>query len=463
MQHSLHSKRVITPTGIQAATILIANGKIVAILTGKHDREDYPLLELDDCVIMPGLIDPHVHINEPGRTHWEGFETATKAAAAGGITSLVDMPLNSSPVSTTKPNFEKKLAASKGKLHVNCGFWGGIVPNNLADIEDLIQAGVLGFKVFLTHSGIDEFPNVGQKELDIAMPILAKHGLPLLVHAELDAPHEQAHLLSKNPTSYQAYLASRPVEWETNAIKMMIALCEKHQCRTHIVHVSSGDGMALISEAKNNNPALVNLLSGETCPQYLYYCAKEIPDADTSYKCAPPIREKHHQQQLWQGLKNGQLAFIASDHSPAPKEVKELESGNLQKAWGGIAGLQFTLPLIWTKAQQLNLNFDLLDLTRLLSSNAAAFMGYENTKGKIAPGYDADLCIWHPETPFTLTEDLIQHRHKITPYLNQQLYGRVIQTYVGGVKVYDFLSHIALGTSLFNAAGLGGVLFEGKG
>lgn len=430
-QFALFSQRTLLPQGSLPATVFIKNGKIEAIEKGKVLKKDYPLEDVGEQVLMAGVIDPHVHINEPGRTDWEGFDTATKAAAAGGITTLVDMPLNSSPVTTTVAHFKKKSLATKGKLHVNCGFWGGLVPQNSDHLPPLIKNGVLGIKAFLTHSGIDEFPNVTEADLQKAMPEIAKSGLPLLVHCELEQPNLYAHFLKKSPTSYQAYLQSRPKNWENAAIELMIKLCRTYQCRTHIVHLSSAEALPMIAAAKAEGLPL----TVETCPQYLFFDAETIPDADTRFKCAPPIREKANNEQLWKALESGLIDFVATDHSPAPPTIKQLESGNFQTAWGGIAGLQFLLPVVWTAARKRGVGWT--KIGEWLSQHAADFIGMGHRKGVLKVGYDADLVVWNPEATFKVTEQLIQHRHKITPYLGQTLYGVVAQTYVGGAKVFE--------------------------
>ncbi len=386
---------------------------------------------------MPGLIDSHVHINEPGRTEWEGFETMTKAAIAGGITTLVDMPLNSSPVTTSTKTFQEKLNATQGKLYCNCGFWGGIVPENADKLEELINAGVLGIKAFLTHSGIDEFPNVTLADLEKGMPTLAKHHLPLLAHAELDEMHPGIKAFEENPTNYLTYLASRPKEWEDKAVKLMIELCEKFNSPVHIVHLSSADSIAQIKAAKAKGLPL----TVETCPQYLYFNAEEIPNANTLFKCAPPIREKENNEKLWQALKDGTLDFIVTDHSPTTPELKKMESGNLKEAWGGIASIQFSLPVVWTKAKQRG--FTIENISKLMSTTIAHFIGQTN-KGKIKKGYDADITVWNPEEKFVVEKSKIQYRHKISPYVGEELYGVIKQTYVGGKKVYENGNFISL-------------------
>lgn len=433
------SNRTITSDGIRKAVVLLKQGKIAAI-TNELPDGNFSIEDIGDKVLMAGIVDPHVHINEPGRTNWEGFDTATKAALAGGITSLVEMPLNASPVTTTVKAFEEKLEATKGKLHTNCGFWGGFIPGNEKEIEPLIEKGVPGFKAFLTHSGIDEFPNSTENDLRKAMPIIAKHGLPLLVHCELSEP-------SRNPTppsrNYFDYLHSRPNHWEENAIALMIRLCEEFNCRTHIVHLSSADSIEQITKAKQKRLPL----TVETAQHYLYFTAEQIKDGRTEFKCAPPIRENANNEKLWQALKEGVIDFVATDHSPAPPELKEITSGDFMKAWGGIASLQFSLPVLWTAAQKNNCSLN--DVAKWLCERPA-LLPQLKSKGKIEVGYDADLVVWNPEEKFTVTEKDILHKHKLTPYLNEELSGVVKQTWLNGIKVYDnqnFL-HLNKGTVL---------------
>jgi allantoinase len=423
---AIQSNRVITPGGIKKAVVLIKDGRIAGVMSDLPEG-DFPVTDLGDKVLMPGIVDPHVHINEPGRTEWEGFETATKAAIAGGITTLVDMPLNASPVTTTVKALEEKIKATAGKLHTNCGFWGGVIPGNEKEIEPLIEKGVLGFKAFLTHSGIDEFPNVTEDDLRKVMPLLAKYDLPLLVHCELSDPN---HQLTITNHLYRNYLASRPKKWEDDAIALMIRLCEEFNCRTNIVHLSSAGSIEQIAKAKQKGL----LLTAETGQHYLYFCAEEIKDGRTEFKCAPPIREKANNEKLWQALKDGIIDFVATDHSPAPPGMKELVSGDFMKAWGGISSIQFALPVLWTAAKKRG--GDLNDIARWLCEKPA-LLPQLKTKGRIAKGYDADFVIWDPEATFTVTENLIYHKHKITPYLNEELYGVVEQTWLSGEKVFD--------------------------
>jgi allantoinase len=424
-KQSIYSDRCWLDDELQPATVFFEHGIITEIVAGKVAAA----FDAGPHILMPGVIDAHVHINEPGRTDWEGFETATNAAAAGGITTVVDMPLNASPVTTTVAAFNKKLQASIGKLHVHCGFYGGLIPGNQQDLEPLIQAGVLGIKCFLTHSGIDEFPNVNEAAIDAAMAVIAKYDIPLLAHCELYEEGVQT-AMATDPASYQEYLASRPKAWENDAVDLMIKLSRKHNCRTHIVHVSSAEALDKIERAKADGLPL----TAETCPHYIYFNAADIPDGRTVYKCAPPIREKENNAQLKEALRSGILDFITTDHSPAPPSIKEIESGDLQKAWGGIAGLQFLLPAAWTSLK------DTLSLEKfipLLTQHPAAFLRLHTRKGKIAVGFDADLVVWDPNETFTVKKDAILHRHKISPYIGERLYGTVQRTIVDGITAWD--------------------------
>ncbi|MBK6943369.1 MAG: allantoinase AllB [Flavobacteriales bacterium] len=431
---AIHSTRVITPTGVIEATVIIANGKISEVLKGRVESKGIPFESVGDNVIMPGVIDVHVHINEPGRTEWEGFETATKAAAAGGTTTMIEMPLNASPVTTTAAALKVKLEAAKGKMHVNCGFYGGVIPSNIDDLDELLSAGVFGIKAFLTHSGIEEFPNVTEADLRRALPILKKHDAVLLVHCELEDIRSTTGTVTPGLTrsltdarSYANYLASRPAKWETDAIALMIRLSEEFDVHVHIVHVYSAEALPLIRDAKKRGLRI----TAETCPHYLLFCSEEIPDGATQYKCAPPIRERANNELLWEALKDGTLDLVSTDHSPAPPDIKETTSGDFMKAWGGIAGLQFLLPAFWTGAQQRG--FSLEDVARLLCEQPADLVGLK-TKGRIAVGCDADLVIWDPEASFVVKE--IHHRHKLTPYLGMTLSGVVDRTVLGGMTIF---------------------------
>ena len=408
---------------LQPATVSFKDTRITAVdLTKGDDAED-----LGDYILMPGLIDVHVHINEPGRTDWEGFDTATKAAAAGGITTIIDMPLNSSPVTTTLRALNDKMFASVSQLHVNCGFYGGFIPGSSNHLENLIDAGVLGIKCFLTHSGIEEFPNVTEKDLDKAMPILAKHNVPLLVHCEIFDKEVESDF-ENNTTSYKHFLASRPIQWESDAVDLVIKLCRKHKCRVHIVHVSSAETLSKIDKAKQEGLPI----TAETCPHYIYFNADNIPDAHCIYKCAPPIRDKKNNDLLKQSFQHQILDFIATDHSPASPTVKEIETGDLKKAWGGIAGLQFLLPASWTALKE---NISLEEFIPLVTSQPAKFINEKN-KGEIKVGNDADFVIWDADDKKEVSEEDILFRHKISPYIGEELFGTVQQTIVNGETVF---------------------------
>ena len=439
---ALRSQRVVTPEGERAATILIENGRISALLPHEADVADATLIDVGTRAILPGVIDPHVHINEPGRTDWEGFDTATRAALAGGLTTLVDMPLNSAPVTTSVANLEIKRAATTGQLHTNVGFWGGVVPGNAHEIEPLIVAGVLGFKAFLTHSGIDDFPNALESDLRRVMPILARHGLPLLVHCELSV--EDDAWKQNDHRSYPNYLASRPKEWEDEAIALMIRLCEEFRCPVHIVHLSSANSIAPIAAAKARGLPL----TVETGQHYLYFNAEDIADGQTQFKCAPPIREKANNDQLWAALQAGVIDFVATDHSPAPPDLKQLASGDFTTAWGGIASLQLALPVLWTAARQRGASLN--DLARWLSENPAKLVGQGTSKGRIVVGYDADLIVVDTEKSFVVQEAMILHKHKVSPYICQELWGVVEQTFLKGKQVYEHptITHLNQGELL---------------
>jgi allantoinase len=427
---AIKSKNILTPSGMMDGYVLISDGKISDVVTAIPSEINFDVDDVGESVVMPGVIDPHVHINEPGRTDWEGFNTATRAAAAGGVTTLIEMPLNASPVTTTKNNFQLKLDATKNQLHVNCGFWGGVVPDNYNDLEELLQSGVFGLKAFLTHSGIDEFPNTTNEHLHKALLLLKKYNKPLLVHCELDALHSGLKLLEDNPDSYVAYMKSRPPIWEDNAIKRMIVLCRETGARVHIVHLSSANTLDLIRKAKEEGLPL----TVETAQHYLFFTAEKIPDGGTEYKCAPPIRQKANNELLWEALLDGTIDFVATDHSPAPPEMKEIASGNFMKAWGGIAGLQFALSALWTKASMRKI--PLTTIAKWLCENPAKFTQL-STKGKIEKNFDADIVVWDPNKKFIVKESNVQHKHKLTPYLNLGLSGVIEQTYVGGIKVFD--------------------------
>lgn len=413
------------------ATVLIAAGKIARIL-GYDSSPDCVVEDIGDKVLMPGLVDTHVHINEPGRTEWEGFNTATQAAAAGGITTVVDMPLNCTPVTTTAAALGEKMDAIGNQLWVDCGFWGGVVPDNLDDLDQLLGAGVLGVKSFTISSGIDDFPPVDASHIRRAIPIVAAHQVPYLIHAELDRDNRPPANIG---SSYQSFLASRPRRWENEAVDLIIALAEEaehggHAVHMHIVHLSSMDAIPSIEQARDRGL----LITAETCPHYLTLFAEACPDGKTLYKCCPPIRENENRAGLWQGLAQGAIEFIVSDHSPCIPQLKHLDSGDLEKAWGGISSLQFGLPLIWTEARARG--FTLAQVVNWMATRPAQFAGLGGIKGRIAPGYDADLVVFDDTSEFVISAGLIKSRHKITPYEGRRVVGRVERTLLRGTTVF---------------------------
>jgi allantoinase len=421
------SQRVLTPKGERPAAILIQEEKIMDVVSISEISSDCPVEDMKNDVVMPGLVDTHVHINEPWRTDWEGFETATKAAAAGGITTLVDMPLNCIPVTTTVDALNQKIAATKNQLWVDCGFYGGLIPDNLQDIESLADAGVLGFKAFLSHSGIDEFPNINEKHLREALPIFANKGIPILVHAELENGATQ----SEDHSTYKSFQDSRPKSWENNAVKLLIELCKEYDARIHIVHLSSADFLPEIAQTRNDGYPI----SVETCPHYLHFASENISDGDTRFKCAPPIWESDNKEKLWSGLENGLINFITSDHSPCTAELKNLEVGDFEKAWGGISSIQFTLPVIWTECKTRGYSMD--QLINWMSKQPAKFIGKDQQKGQISPGFDADLVCWNQDEKYIIQKEAIHHKNKLTPYEGESLYGVVNATFLRGQKVYE--------------------------
>lgn len=427
------SSRVVTADAVGPASIHI-RGERIAAIAGPRDLPDgCELIDAGDSVVMAGLVDTHVHVNEPGRTEWEGFATATRAAAAGGVTTIVDMPLNSIPPTTTLAGFETKLAAARNECHVDVAFWGGVVPGNASQLAPLIDAGVRGFKCFLIDSGVDEFPRVDEADLAAALEEIAALDAPLLVHAELPGPIEVAagRLASGDPCSYRTFLASRPRAAENDAIALMMRLARETGARIHIVHHSSSDALPMIEEAK----AAGARVTVETCPHYLALAAEDVPARATQFKCCPPVRERENREKLWQALARGTIDMIVSDHSPCAPQLKLCESGDFLEAWGGIASLQFGLPVVWTEARRRG--FSLSHLTEWMSLRPARLAGLEKRKGEIKPGYDADLVIWNPEASFTVRRDIIHHKHKLTPYDGARLEGVVEAVYLRGRKIFD--------------------------
>lgn len=429
--------RVLLDGGLHAAAIRVEGGRIARVDRGAGaDRlgETPGWLRIDagDRVVMPGVIDTHVHVNDPGRAEWEGFETATRAAAAGGVTTIVDMPLNSSPVTTTPGAVRAKSDAACGRLRVDAGLWGGLVPENARTVEALLDAGVLGIKAFLVDSGIDEFPAVGERELEPAMRVLARRGLPLLAHAEDPGVIARAPVVTmEEARSYAAYLRSRPPEAEVASIALLAELCRRTGCRVHVVHLATDLALDVVRAAKRDGLAL----TVETCPHYLTFTAEDIPDGATRFKCAPPIRGRSTREALWAALLEGLIDQVSSDHSPCPPAMKGEGAGDFTRAWGGIASVQLLLSAAWTGAS--GRGASIADVSRWLSAAPAKLAGLGGRKGRIAPGYDADIVLFDPEASFTVRPEMILHRHTLTPYEGLTLRGRVERTLVRGVTVYE--------------------------
>jgi allantoinase len=426
----VRSTRVVFPDGERAASIHISHGTIDRLAAYDEAGGGRDLFDAGDLVVSPGIVDTHVHVNEPGRTEWEGFDTATRAAAAGGVTTIVDMPLNSIPATTTVEALAAKRAAARARCHVDVAFWGGVVPGNAREIDGLIDAGVRGFKCFLVASGVDEFPSVDEASLREAVPILARRGVPLLVHAE--SPHVIAEAARTSGQTrpacqtYQTYLNSRPPEAEVDAIRVIIRLATEFGVRSHIVHVACAEAVGEIARAK----AAGVPITAETCPHYLTFAAEDISDGATEFKCAPPIREARHREALWRGLADGALDLVVTDHSPVPPSMKP--RGDFQNAWGGIASLELSLAAVWTRAR----GFQPSHITRWLSDAPACLAGLGGRKGRIAAGYDADLVVWDPEAETTIDPSRLEQRHKLTPYAGRRLRGVVRTTVLRGVRVW---------------------------
>ncbi|OON81651.1 allantoinase AllB [Streptomyces tsukubensis] len=424
LERVLRSTRVITPEGTRPASVAVAAGKIVDVLP--HDAEappGVPVEDFGDDALLPGLVDTHVHVNDPGRSEWEGFWTATRAAAAGGITTLVDMPLNSLPPTTTTAHLQVKRETAAPKAHIDVGFWGGALPDNVHELRPLHDAGVHGFKCFLSPSGVDEFPQLDQRQLRRSLTEIAGFGGLLIVHAE--DPHQLAGAPQRGGERYADFLASRPRDAENTAIRTLIELARELDARVHVLHLSSSDALPLIAEAKRAGVRV----TVESCPHFLTLTAEEVPDGATEFKCCPPIREAANQDALWQGLADGTIDCVVSDHSPSTADLK---TGDFATAWGGISSLQLGLPAIWTEARGRGHTLD--DVVRWMSTAPAAIAGLAD-KGAIEAGKDADFAVLAPERSFTVDPARLQHRNPITAYAGKTLHGVVTSTWLRGRRV----------------------------
>ena len=434
MPRVVRGQRILTPGGIRPASVHIEHGRITRV--GAVDDvgpTDPMVLDAAELLVLPGLVDTHVHVNEPGRTDWEGFETATRAAAAGGVTTVLDMPLNSVPATTTATALAEKVAAARGKTWVDVGFIGGVVPGNAGALGGLARAGVLAFKCFLVPSGVAEFTHVTEPDLREALPVLAGLDLPLMVHAELPTAIEAATLeaAAGDPTVYATYLASRPAAAEHEAIALIMTLAAASQARVHIVHVSSADSARLVADGRARGVRV----TAETCPHYLFFEAADVPNGATEFKCAPPIRSGADREGLWDTLASGDIAMVVSDHSPCPPGMKRRDVGDFFIAWGGIASLQLGASVIWTAMHDRGIPFE--SLARWMCDAPAQLVGLSDRKGRIAAGFDADLVLFDPDADVTVRADMLFHRHSISPYVGRRLRGVVEATYVRGTLAFD--------------------------
>ena len=426
----VRGRRVALPEGTRAADVTVRDGRIVSVDAHGAASPEYPVLDAGDFSVLPGLVDSHVHVNDPGRADWEGFESGTRAAAAGGVTTLIDMPLNSIPSTTTPGALEMKLAAAAGRCHVDVGFWGGVVPGNTGALEPLAARGVLGFKCFMSPSGVDEFEAVTEDELREALPVLARLKLPLLVHAEwpalLRAVDPAGH-----PRRYSTWLDSRPPESEHAAIDLLIRLAREYRAHVHVVHLASAGALDALRQARAGGVSI----SVETCPHYLSFAAEDIADGATAFKCAPPIRGRTHREGLWQALDAAEIDLVATDHSPAPAALKAIDSGTFVDGWGGIASLQLGLAAVWTGAAARGIPLD--RVAGWMSAAPARLAGLHARKGCIAVGRDADLVFFDPDQEFTVDPSALHHRHPVTAYAGMRLRGRVRKTILRGEVIFD--------------------------
>ena len=423
------SQRLVMPNGVQPGAVLIEGEHIRAVVRVNDIPRDAFIQDLGQLAVLPGLVDSHVHMNEPGRTDWEGFETGTRAAAAGGYTTIVDMPLNCEPPTTSVEALEAKREAAQGKCQIDWAAWGGVVRDNQREIPALAKAGVCGFKCFLIHPGIDSFTMITERELRLALPHIAGTGLPLLVHAELPGPVGAATeaLTSSDWNSYATFQKSRPEEAEISAIRLLISLCREYRFKLHVVHLSAWKGLQLIRAAKAEGLPV----SVETCPHYLHFEAEAIAKGAAAWKCAPPIRSRENRERLWQGLQEGVIDMVTTDHSPCPPSMKQ---GDFRTAWGGIASLAVALPVIWTEASRRG--FSLTDIAHWMSEAPAQLAGCNQRKGRLAAGYDADFVIFDPDAETTVTKERLYQRHAVSPYLGERLHGMVKATYLRGTEAF---------------------------
>jgi allantoinase len=438
MAQALRSTRVLTADGLKPATLIVNGEKIAEVSAWDDIADPAEIHDFGDLILLPGLVDSHVHINDPGRD-WEGFETATRAAAAGGVTTLVDMPLNCVPETVTAEALEAKRTAARSNAWVDWAAWGGVVRGNAAELPALAQAGVPGFKCFMIHSGIDGFAWVNECDLRLALDKLRRTGLPLLVHAEVAEPIETAtaalNQAGANWRKYSTYLSSRPDDAEVDAIKLLIRLAREYQTPIHVVHLSSAKALPILSEARSHGVRL----TVETCAHYLWFAAEQIPDGATEFKCAPPIRDSANRERLWEALESGLIDLVATDHSPCPPAMKRREEGRWDLAWGGIASLGLALPELWTAMRERGLSTAdaAARAAKWIAARPAHLAGVIGQKGTIAVGADADIVVFDPDATWTVTQDDLHFRHRISPYLGAKLRGCVQETWLRGERIFS--------------------------
>ncbi len=425
----LRARRLVTAAGEGSGCVGVAGGRIAAITPLEAGLDGRRVIELgDDVVLLPGLVDSHVHVNEPGRTEWEGFASATRAAAAGGVTTIIDMPLNSIPPTVDMAALEVKRKSAAGQCFVDVGFWGGAVPGNLGELRGLQDAGVFGFKCFLVHSGVDEFPPLRPSDLDGYMETLRGFDGLLIVHAEDSTAIDQAP--SCHGGRYLDFLSSRPRAAENVAVAQVIQAAGRTGTRAHILHLSSSDALPMLASARRDGVRV----TAETCPHYLVLTAEEVPDGATQFKCCPPVREASNRELLWQGLADGAIDCVVSDHSPCTPELKRLDVGDFGLAWGGISSLELGLPVVWTKARRRG--FSLTDVVRWMAEGPARLLGLQR-KGRIALGGDADFCVFAPDEAFVVDPERLHHKNPLTPYDGHRLLGVVRGTWLRGEELTD--------------------------
>jgi allantoinase len=421
------ARRAVVAGVERSAAVVVADGRVVGVEALDADIVADHVVELaDDEVLLPGLVDTHVHVNEPGRTEWEGFATATAAAAAGGVTTLVDMPLNSVPPTTSVEHLAIKQQCARDQLHVDVGFWGGAVPGNLADLAPLHDAGVYGFKCFLVDSGVEEFPPLDDGQFAAAAAETARLGALLIVHAEDAAALEQAP--AARGSAYVDFLRSRPPAAEERAIARVVDIAHRTGGRTHVLHLSDAGALPMLRDARAGGVDV----TVETCPHYLTLDAAAVPDGATEFKCCPPIRDVANQDQLWQGLLGGDIDMVVSDHSPSTVDLKRRGGGDFGEAWGGIASVQLGLPAMWTAARQRGVGLN--ELMRWMAAAPAQRVGLAR-KGRIAVGADADLCVFAPDEQFVVDAARLRHRNPVTAYDGRRLHGVVRSTWLRGERV----------------------------